>query len=94
MRSINHNDLSALPDVSPQALHKYFLSLGWIDHTPPSLNSLFIMRKLINNSHEEILIPINHEYADFKQRITEAIYSLSHLEQIESNEILNVISTH
>lgn len=82
-------DPTALTDVSLKHLYSYFLSLGWNDYAPPSTKNIFVMRKTIENQEEEIVIPRNQEFADFKLRLFEAVSSLSRLEHIEFNEILN-----
>lgn len=92
MRSYKFN-LESLPNISLKHLFKYLNSFDWHENNSPALKEIVVMRKTINDQEEEIVVPRNQEYADFKQRIYDALTILSRLENIDLNDIISDLSS-
>lgn len=78
-------DATFLSTIPLRNILKYFQSYDWQTAEPSPFTDIAILRKNIHEEQEEILIPCDQSFADFHERILDAIVSLAKFE----NKILD-----
>lgn len=82
----SYRDSQLLESVSPEKISLYLKTNGWIKIAEKaSLGSIW---KLAKNPDISLLLPLNQEYSDFKQRIFEVIMILEEVEKRPKLEII------
>lgn len=82
-------DLSFFSTIPLRNILKYFQSYDWqlVESSP--FKDITIMRKNIREEQEEILIPCDQSFADFNERIFDAIDSLAKFENKVLDDIIS-----
>jgi hypothetical protein len=82
-------DLAFLSTIPFRNILKYFQSYDWQLVEPSPFTDIVIMRKNIREEQEEILIPRDQSFADFNERIFDAIDSLAKFENKVPDDIIS-----
>ncbi len=81
----NEMDLATIP---LRHLFKYLTSRSWIPLDLLQLTDITIMRKMFGVQEEEIIVPRNQIFADFRERISDIVHALSRFENRTVEDIL------
>jgi hypothetical protein len=81
-------DLAFLSTIPLRNILKYFQSYDWLLVEPSPFTEIAIMRKNIHEEQEEILIPRDQSFADYNERIFDAIASLAKYENKVLEDII------
>jgi hypothetical protein len=73
-------------ELFSEPLIEYLQKLDW--HLALSEPDIAVLRKEIDGQEEELLLPIDRRFADYQQRVLEAIWALAKYERISEKSIL------